>query len=126
MKKVSIYFNDKLHVTVVTRMKKNEEKIRNIRVIILVIIKTITKFSIDYRQSDLSSNSVRVMFVIGSVMGHLRGQLTGHACVSGQNASCVRAFVSHYTELTVVFSFMKACNRYLVSFSNFVIVLINS
>ena len=34
MKKVSIYFNDKLHVTVVTRMKKNEEKIRNIRVII--------------------------------------------------------------------------------------------
>ena len=29
MKKVSIYFNDKLHVTVVTRMKKNLEKIRN-------------------------------------------------------------------------------------------------
>ena len=98
MKKVSIYFNDKLHETVVTRMKKNEEKIRNIRVIILVIIKTITKFSIDYRQSDLSSNSVSVMFVIGSVMDHLRGQLTGHACVSGQNASCARAFVSHYTD----------------------------
>ena len=127
MKKVSIYFNDKLHVTVVTRMKKNVEKIRNNgKGNNMVIIKTITKFSIDYRQSDLSSNSVRVMFVIGSVMGHLRGQLTGHACVSGQNASCARAFVSHYAELTVFSSFMKAYNRYLVSFSNFVIVLINS
>ena len=37
-------------------MKKNEEKIRNKRVIILVIIKTITKFSINYHQSDLSFN----------------------------------------------------------------------
>ena len=43
----------------------------------------------------------------------------------GQNASRTRAVVSHFTELIVVFYFMKTNNRCLISFSNFVMVLIN-
>ena len=35
------------------------------------------------------------------------------------------AIVSHFAELTVAFFFIKTFNRFLVSFSNFVIVLIN-
>ena len=57
-------------------------------------------------------------------MGQLKGQLIRHACVSGQNASCARAVVSHFAELTVVF-FKKKYNRCLISFSNCVMVLIN-
>ena len=53
-------------------------------------------------------------------MGQLKGQFTRHACVSGQNALCARAIVSHFAELTDIF-FMKTYNRCLVSFSNFVI-----
>ena len=58
-------------------------------------------------------------------IGQLKGQLTRHARVSGQNASCT--VVLHFAELTVAFFFfffflMKTYNhnRSLVSFSNFV------
>ena len=58
-------------------------------------------------------------------IGQLKGQLTRHARVSGQNASCTA--VLHFAELTVAFFFfflflMKTYNhnRSLVSFSNFV------
>ena len=61
---------------------------------------------------------------LDSVIGQLKGQFTRHVCVSGQNASCARANVSHFAELTDIF-FMKTYSRCLVSFSNFVIVLIN-
>ena len=37
------------------------------------------------------------------VIGQLKGQLTRHARVSGQNASCARAVVLHVADLTVVF-----------------------
>ena len=43
----------------------------------------------------------------------------------GQNASRTRAVVSHFAELIVGFFFMKTNNRCLISFSNFVMVLIN-
>ena len=46
------------------------------------------------------------------------------ACISGQNASCVHTVVSHFIQSTVSF-FYKTHNQCLVSFSNFVIVLIN-
>ena len=36
-------------------------------------------------------------------MEQLKGQVTSHSCVSGQNASCARAVVSHSAEFTVVF-----------------------
>ena len=58
---------------------------------------------------------------LDSVIGQLKGQFTRHACVSGQNASCARANVSHFAELTDFF-FMKTYSRCLVSFSNFVII----
>ena len=35
------------------------------------------------------------------VIGQLEGQLTCHACVSGQNTPCVHAFVSHFAKLIV-------------------------
>ena len=38
---------------------------------------------------------MRVMLVLDNVIG----QLTSHACVSGQNASCARVVVSHFAEL---------------------------
>ena len=72
------------------------------------LIKTVTKFS----------NTV------DSVVGQLKGQWTHHACVSGQNASCARAVVLHYNYFIIFF--MKTYNRCLVSFRNFVIVLISS
>ena len=40
---------------------------------------------------------------LDSVIGQLKGQFTRHACVSGQNASCARANVSHFAELTDFF-----------------------
>ena len=33
-----------------------------------------------------------------SVIGPLKGQLTRHACMRGQNASCAGAVVSHFAE----------------------------
>ena len=53
------------------------------------------------------------MLVIDSAVNRTvkgRGQLTRHACVSGQNASCARAVVSHFAELIDVFV-IKTCNR---------------
>ena len=35
------------------------------------------------------------------VIGQLEGQLTCHACVSGQNTPCMHAFVSHFAKLIV-------------------------
>ena len=58
------------------------------------------------------------------MIGQLKGQLTRHACVRGQNASCARAVVSHSAGLPVFFFFMKMYRRCLVSLSNVVIVLI--
>ena len=40
---------------------------------------------------------------LDSVIGQLKGQLTRHAGVSGQNASFARAVASHFAELTVFF-----------------------
>ena len=42
------------------------------------------------------------MLVIGQC-NRTKGQLTRHAGVSGQNASCARAVASHFAELTVFF-----------------------
>ena len=57
----------------------------------LLLIKTITKFSnvIGYHQSDLSTNGTvyASCFLLDSAIGQLKGQLTRHAFVSGQNAS---------------------------------------
>ena len=41
--------------------------------------------------------------LLDSVIGQLKGQFTRHACVSGQNALCARAIVSHFAELTDIF-----------------------
>ena len=60
---------------------------------------------IGYHQPYLSSN--RTVYAsrlqLDSVIGQLKGQLTRHACVRRQNASCVCAVVSHFAELTVFF-----------------------
>ena len=57
----------------------------------LLLIKTITKFSnvIGYHQSDLNTNGTvyASCFLLDSAIGQLKGQLTRHAFVSGQNAS---------------------------------------
>ena len=58
-----------------------------------------------------------------SVIGQLKGQLTPHAYVRGQNTPCAHAVVLNLAELTIFL--MKMYNRCLVAFSNFVIVLIN-
>ena len=42
------------------------------------------------------------MLLIGKCNRAYKGQLARHVCVSGQNASCERAVVSHFAELTVV------------------------
>ena len=73
---------------------------------------------IGYHQPDLSigpRTRHRVMPVSGQCNRIVKGQLTRRACVSGQDA--------HFADLTVVF--VKTYNRCLVSFSNFVIVVIN-
>ena len=76
------------------------------------------------------------------VIGQLNGQFTRYVSVSGQNMSCARTIVSHFAELTDFFFdffhwelalykyciyiyIMKTYNQCLVSFSNFVKVLIN-
>ena len=58
------------------------------------------------------------------VIGQFKGHLTCHACVNRQIA--LRAFtaVGPFAKCTVVF-IMKTYNQCPVSFSNFVIVLIN-
>ena len=53
------------------------------------------------------------------------GQLTCHACVSGQNTSCVWTVVSHFAKFKVVVVFFyENLSQSPVSLSNFVIVLI--
>ena len=52
-------------------------------------------------------------------------QLTHHTCASGQNASCARCCLAFRRVNCCFFFFMKTYNWYLVSFSNFVIVLTN-
>ena len=42
------------------------------------------------------------MLVIGQCKGQLKGQLTHHACVNGQNVPYVHDVVSHFAKLTVV------------------------
>ena len=62
---------------------------------------TTTKSSnvIGHHQPDLSTNR--------TVYASIKGQLTRHACVSGQNASCARVVAPHFAELTVfVFVFV--------------------
>ena len=39
---------------------------------------------------------------LDSVRGQLKGQLTRHASVNGQNASCARAVVSNFAEFVFV------------------------
>ena len=74
-----------------------------------VPLKTITKFSnvIVYHQPDLSTD--RTVYAsclqLDSEIGQLKGHVTLHACVSGQNTSCARAVVSHFSKLTVVVVF---------------------
>ena len=79
-----------------------------------------------YHKPDLSTN--RILYwscsELDSVIGQLKGQLTPHVNLSGQNTLYARTVVSHFTELTVFF-FMKTYDRCLVSFTNVVIVLIN-
>ena len=36
------------------------------------------------------------------VIEQLKGHLTRHTCISGQNTLCVRAVVSHFVQSTVV------------------------
>ena len=78
--------------------------IKIIFIIIIIIIKTITTFSnvIDYHQPDLSTNRTVYMYASCSWLVSVIGHLILHACVSGQNASCARAGVVHFAELTVV------------------------
>ena len=79
-------------------------------VLLPLFIKTITKFlnMISYHQRDLSTNRTvcASRLYLDSVIGQLKGQLTGHACVSGQNASCARAVVLHFAEFTAGFLFV--------------------
>ena len=68
--------------------------------------------------------------LLDGIIGQLKGQVTHHACVSGQNASCAGTVVSHFTKLTGFFlilflKFSKLYNQCLISLSNHVIVLIN-
>ena len=94
----------------------------------MTLIKTITKFlnMIGYHKPELSTN--RILYwscsELDSVIGQLKGQLTPHVNLSGQNALYACTVVSHFTELTVFF-FMKTYDRCLVSFTNVVIVLIH-
>ena len=43
------------------------------------------------------------MLVIGQCIRTVKRIFTSHACVSGQNASCARAVVLHFAELTDFF-----------------------
>ena len=69
-------------------------------VLLPLFIKTITKF-LNVNRTVCASR-----LYLDSVIGQLKGQLTGHACVSGQNASCARAVVSHFAEFTAGFLFV--------------------
>ena len=62
--------------------------------------------------SELEQNS-RTWLIITSPIWAQIGQLTRHACVSGQFASCTRAVVAHFADF-----FMKTCDRCLVCFSD--------
>ena len=96
-------------------------------VLLPLFIKTITKFlnMISYHQRDLSTN--RTVCASRLYLDSVIGQLKGHACVSGQNASCARAVVSHFAEFTAGFLFVFFLRKRItnaLSFSNFVVVLI--
>ena len=41
--------------------------------------------------------------LLDGIIGQLKGQLTHHAFVSGQNASCAGTVVSHFAKLTGFF-----------------------
>ena len=73
----------------------------------MFLLKTITKFLrvIGYHQPDLSTDGTVYArcLLLDSVIGQSKEQLTRHARVNLQNASCARAVVSHFAELTVVF-----------------------
>ena len=66
------------------------------------LIKTITKFLnvIGYYQPDFSTN--RSVYASCLYLDSVIGQLTCHACVSRQNASCVSTVVWHFIELIIV------------------------
>ena len=83
---------------------------------------------IGYHPPNLRTN--RTVYVscllLDGIIGQLKGQLTHHACVSGQNASCAGTVVSHFAKLTGFFlKFSKTYNQCLISLSNYVTVLIN-
>ena len=84
-----------------------------------------------YHQPDFSTNRTvyASYFKLEGIIGQLKRQFTRHTCVSGQNASYTCVIVSHFAELMLLlllsFFLMKTYNRCLVSFSNFVKVLIN-
>ena len=87
---------------------------------------------IGYHPPNLSTNRTMYMscLLLDGITGQLKGQLTHHACVSGQNASCEDTVVSHFAKLTGFFlilflTFSKMYNQCLISLSNYVIVLIN-
>ena len=67
---------------------------------VLALIKTITKFSnvIGYHQPDLCTRHA-CKVVKSCLIGQLKGQLTRHAYLSGQIASCAHAIASHFAEL---------------------------
>ena len=89
-----------------------------------LLIKTIKKFfnMIAYHQPDLSTNSTvyASCLLLDSVIGQLKGQLTCHACGSGQNVSYARIAVC------VVVVFMKTYNRCLVSSQIVIFLLIGN
>ena len=100
------------------------------KILIMSRIKTIAEFSkvIGYHQPvDLSTNrTVYASYLyLDGVIGTLKGQLTRHACVSGQNASCARCCLAFRQVNCCFLVFVKTYDQCIVSFSNFVIVLIN-
>ena len=101
------------------------------RSLLCFLIETVTKFqnAIGYHQpADLRKYNKTVYasyLFLDSVIGQLKGKLTHHACMRGQNASCERAVVSHSPSKLLFLVFLKTYNQCLVFFPNFVIVLIN-
>lgn len=59
---------------------------------------------IGHHQPDLKTNRTAYAscLKLDSVIGQSKGQLALHACVKGQNPSCVCAVDFHFTALTVV------------------------
>ena len=76
---------------------------------IMVIIKAIAKFSkaIGYHQPDLGTNQNNILerdWLSPAWLEHqYNRKVYAHACVSWQNASCARAVVLQFAELTGFF-----------------------